>query len=79
MTNERWEAEKGKDGKRKRGEGSESRKGNVKQKRQCVVNRGMIRHLRRIKTGTTIKVRRRYLPSSSSLLIPLLHSHPPGP
>lgn len=34
------------------------------QRRQCVVNRGLSRHLRRIKTGITIKVRRRYLPSS---------------
>lgn len=29
-----------------------------------MVNRGLSRHLRRIKTGITIKVRRRYLPSS---------------
>lgn len=45
------------------------------QRRQCVANRGLGHHLRWIKTGITMKVRRSYFPSSSSLL--LLFTHPP--
>lgn len=63
-TNEREEAKNGKTQKEKRVETGKESEG--KQWRQCVVNRGLSRHLRGIKTEITIKVRRRYLPSSSS-------------
>lgn len=57
--------------KKEGGSGTHEWEQKSEQRRQCAVNRRLSRHLRRIKTGITIKVRRRYLPSSLLNLLPV--------
>lgn len=59
------------DYKKEGGSGTHEWEQKSEQRRQCAVNRRLSRHLRRIKTGITIKVRRRYLPSSLLNLLPV--------